>query len=78
MTELEIKARALVLKFMIPIDELNKYPMCFDTAKQCALIAVDEIINSNPCCEGSDRGGNFQWDDNTYYWQEIKQAIIKL
>jgi hypothetical protein len=47
-------------------------------AKQCALIAVDEIINSNPCYEDSDRGGNFQWNDNTYYWGEVKDELIKL
>jgi hypothetical protein len=39
------KAIELVDKFMQPIDGLHKYPMCFDTAKQCALIAVDEIQN---------------------------------
>jgi hypothetical protein len=39
------------------------------------LIAVDEILNSNPCCEDSDRGGNFQWASNEYYWQEVKQEI---
>jgi hypothetical protein len=47
-------------------------------AKQCALIAVDEIINSNPCYEDSDRGCNFQWNDNTYYWGEVKDELIKL
>jgi hypothetical protein len=25
-------------------DPMGNYPMCFDTAKQCALIALDEII----------------------------------
>jgi len=47
-------------------------------AKQCALIAVDEIIASNPCYEDADRGGNFMWNNNTYYWQEVKQEIEKL
>lgn len=50
----------------------------FDDAMYCALIAVDEIINSNPCYSDSDRGGNFQWYDNTYYWQEVKQEIENL
>jgi hypothetical protein len=49
-----------------------------DESKRCALIAVDEILNSNPCCEDSDRGGNFQWASNEYYWQEVKQEIEKL
>lgn len=47
-------------------------------AKQCALIAVDEVIKINPCYEDSDRGGNFMWNDNTYYWQEVKTEIEKL
>jgi len=27
-------------------DPLCKYPMCFDTAKQCSIIAVDKIIQT--------------------------------
>ena len=52
--------------------------MRHEQIKQCALIAVDEIIKSNPCYEDSDRGGNFMWNDNTYYWQEVKEEINKL
>lgn len=52
--------------------------MSNEAAKICALISVDEIIKSNPCYEDSDRGGNFIWNDNTYYWQEVKQEIEKL
>jgi hypothetical protein len=40
---------------------------------QCALIAVDEIIASNPI--------RFDEDDNciaSYWWQEVKQEIEKL
>jgi len=67
-------------------DELfNKMDMIIYTdqdhdsqCKRCALIAVDEILNSNPCCEDSDRGGNFQWASNEYFWQEVKQEILKL
>lgn len=44
MNNIEIEARAYILKFMTPIDALHKYPMCFDTAKQCAIIAIDEIM----------------------------------
>lgn len=47
-------------------------------AKQCALIAVDEILKSNPCYEDADRGGNFMWNDNTYYWEQVKQEIEKI
>jgi hypothetical protein len=42
-------------------------------AKQCALIAVDEIIKSNPI--------KFDEDDNciaSYWWKEVKQEIEAL
>lgn len=46
---LQERAKLLVETFMLPIDAYHKYPMCFDTAKQCALICVDNerdlIIN---------------------------------
>ena len=50
----------------------------FEMSKRLALIAVDEIIKSNPCFEDSDRGGNFMWNDNTYYWQQVKNEINKI
>ena len=30
-------------KMMEVTDPLHKYPMCFDTAKACALIALEEL-----------------------------------
>jgi hypothetical protein len=66
------KAQELVLKFAF------KGAQHEGEAKTFALIAVDEILNSNPCCEDSDRGGNFQWATNEYYWEEVKQEIINL
>lgn len=43
---------------------------CKDRAKQCALIAVDEILNND---------GFTQFDQYlTEYWQEVKQEINKL
>ena len=27
-------------------DPLHKYPMCFDTAKECAVIAINRIIST--------------------------------
>jgi glutaredoxin-related protein len=42
-------------------------------AKRCALIAVDEIIASNP---------NLKWfaklDDSIKYWEEVKKEIENL
>ena len=53
-------------------DLLNKdfgNPIVFDNQlKQCALIAVDEIINALEYLD----------DDSEYFWQEVKQEIEKL
>ena len=38
--------------------------------KQCALIAVDEIINVTAGLKG--------WIDGFQYWEEVKQEIQKL
>lgn len=65
-----LKAKELIERFMTPIDELHSYPMCFDTAKQCALICVDEIIDE------------FFGDDSAFgtrrynYWQQVRNEII--
>jgi len=65
MKNTEIEARALVLRFMEPVDELHKYPMCFDTAKQCALIAISMLFEDRESL-------------NVMYWLGVKQAIEKL
>ena len=64
------KAQELIHKFAKPIDGLHKYPMCYETSKQCALIAVDEILNNNKIL--------FEDVLNDYYWQDVKQEIEKL
>lgn len=43
--------------------------------KQCALIAVDEIINSNPFESMTFLNG---LRSKVPYWQEVKQEIEKL
>ncbi len=55
---------------------------------QCALIAVDEIINSSPSfpndTDWDDCGGTHQYyyeaqkEEAEKYWQEVKQEIEKL
>lgn len=51
----------------------------FYSAKQCALIAVDEIINSSPARspinDGSDAMPHFR---AVKYWEQVKQEIEKL
>ena len=73
----EEKAKELVDKYVEYVEAYSSQGQ-IENAKQCALIAVDEIINSNPCDEGTDRGGNFQWASNEYFWQEVKREIEKL
>jgi hypothetical protein len=60
------KAKEIFNKMYQVDDIMGNYPMCFDTAKKCALIAVEEIINSI--------------DAEEYillyiYWQMVKQEI---
>tara|TARA_R110002126_G_scaffold129192_1_gene271962 strand:- start:633 stop:857 length:225 start_codon:yes stop_codon:yes gene_type:complete len=43
-------------------------------AKQCALIAVDEIIDSEPQYEWS----NDYWKNPNDFWKEVKQEIENL
>lgn len=49
-------------------------------AKQCALIAVDEIINSSPSAPILSDAGSFVNDieESTEWWKEVKQEIINL
>jgi hypothetical protein len=75
------KAKELFDKMYNVDDVIGNYPMCFDTAKQCALIAVDEIINM-PFLEYSRYKNTFDdyFDDYTkskYYWEEVKNEIKK-
>jgi hypothetical protein len=62
------KAKELFYK-MFKVKSTSGYPMYFDTAKQCALIAVDEILNYL-------KTDGFSIQIN--YYQEVKQEIEKL
>ena len=73
------KADELINKFIPHIagaDRYNSTLGLYDKyiAKQCALIAVDEILNLMI--------KEFKWDvkhnGNIEYWQEVKQAIQEL
>jgi hypothetical protein len=60
----------------------------FATAKQCALIAVDEILNARPLdpnyVDWDDCGAAHQYwyeaqkEEALEFWQEVKQEIINL
>jgi hypothetical protein len=69
--------------FTFPQGRINLY-----SAKQCALIAVDEILKSEPRSpsdvDWDDVGGTHQYyyqaqrEEADKYWQEVKQEIEKL
>ena len=67
------KAEELYYKYYQIVADCG-YPE--EKAKQCALIAVDEIIDE---CGNWIGGTNDGWDTERFdYWQEVKQEIEKL
>jgi hypothetical protein len=69
----EQKANNLCMKFLIQTTTDIPYGINKAIAKECALIAVDEIIASNPIA--------FDEEDNCIakqWWQEVKTEIEKL
>jgi hypothetical protein len=65
------KAEDLVDKFIQYVPAEEEFEL--DYAKQCALIAVDEILDANPSLI---KYNDIELDD--IYWQEVKQEIEKL
>jgi hypothetical protein len=69
------KAKELVDKFIEPtmeFDELDGYVEDKDNAKQCALIAVDEMIKQQQV-----QFENMVWSC-VDYWKNVKQEIENL
>jgi len=66
------KAEKLVGLFKIPLitsdTEAGEEIICTTISKQCALIAVDEILDS----------GLFMFWADEIYWEEVKQEIEKI
>ena len=59
-------------------DEVGIRGIDYDMAKQCALIAVNEILNNSIDYNAYDGvSENDIWSDNEY-WKEVKQVIEKL
>ena len=69
------KAEELVDKYRFILIKSNtdagEEILCTLLAKECALVAVDEILNHH-----SQEQGLYRID--TYYWQQVKQEIEKL
>jgi hypothetical protein len=59
------KAQELVYKFYPSVQWKLGQEDCLDRAKQCALIAVDEVLN---LCWGGNKIG-------IKHWEDIKQEI---
>ena len=75
------KAKELVDRF----NRINEATGSFITefqAKQCALMCVDEIINSNPTIVIEEiiehHGYKETIESDIEYWQEVEQEIYKL
>ena len=68
------KAIELVDKFDLPSGLMSI------ERKQCALIAVDEVLNSSPSLPILGDRGTFGEDIelSKEYWQQVKEEIIKL
>jgi hypothetical protein len=65
------KAQEIFNKMYQVDDVMGNYPMCFDTAKKCALIAVDVILID---CGAKDWSGDEACEGKNY-WQEVKSAM---
>lgn len=68
------KANYLHQIFMKPVDELHKYPMCFDTAKQCALLSAESTILALIECMST--GVHQKWALS--YWTSVKEEIERI
>lgn len=67
------KAKELFLKFR-QIPPSSPYTGVDDgEAKQCALITVNEILDSSPMYYTG-----FEYESNLEYWQKVKTEIKKL
>lgn len=74
------KAIELVESFMnIKQQKLADYSIIYHpTAKQCALIAVNEIIQSGPSYPYDIQFDSMPHFRSLKYWNEVKQEIEKL
>lgn len=66
------KAKELVYKFYPSVQWKLGQEDCLDRAKQCALIAVDEILWE--IIKYADNSKEYV-TENTNYWEKVKQEI---
>lgn len=76
------KAKELVQNYLYKVIEFAYAETDYkQLAKQCALIAVDEILKANPIIETRVIKNGCSWIEsktNINYWFEVKQAIKEL
>ena len=73
------KAKEIVNKFYYYVESISESQQQ-ENAKQCALIAVDEIIKEVPTEILDTYKGETQFiiNDNYKYWLKVKEEINKL
>ena len=69
------KANQLVDNYWL-MDKINP-SLSKEQAKQCALIAVDEILKALQVPPIENKGSKL-YDSQIEYWQEVKEEIEKL
>ena len=69
----EDKAFQIYNYMLMSIDGLGKYPMCHDTAKQCAIVAVNEVMQTLSLIDYG-----IDYLSKMDYWEAVKQEIEKL
>lgn len=62
------KAKEIYCKYTDALNIRDLQTTANPFAKQCALIAVDEVINSEL----------YKWLEDEIYWQEVKQEVENL
>jgi hypothetical protein len=76
------KAKELIDKYYIICQEFTEEIQCSIQAKQCALIAVDEVIKVCPYFDEKKRDTEDQFSAFDFqfvsYWQEVKHEINQL
>jgi hypothetical protein len=77
------KAEELINSYRIILmnedTECGNEILCTSISKQCALIAVDEIIKNNlEYLRGIELHNDVALNIDLSYWQEVKQEIEKL
>lgn len=72
------KAEELVERFRMNVLDWESCSINEHKAKQCALIAVDEILNDYSYMQNVRNANSNQIHSRRVYWQEVKQEITNI